>query len=157
MGKKILSAEIYVDDNNIGFDVTAKMADYDEVCMFDTFANCASTNLSVNVTTDFIDAVLNKMNKNASSLNVLTIYVNLRQNVCSIGYSAKNSADYSAIPLTKGTFYYTCEMSGGVFYADAYSNYEKDRKRASGSIKIELRTYRKQDGSNWTYTYTYPQ
>lgn len=79
----------------------------------------------------------------------------MRQTIPAIGYAALNEG--LPVSLKKELNYFTCVLGDGMtLYTDASSMHSYDRKKANGSIKIEVRTFRNSDGPNWTHVYTYP-
>lgn len=160
---KDYEVDIYVDAQNIGFDITPEMADYENVVAFDLSGiKTSADTLAINVQSEFLEKVVNNMG--SDSIHVLTVYVLMfKTEVTKIKYSGKRGNTF--IPLQKrpgGIIYYGLDDLSGKghpFYCDSYYEnldeyfYKKDILR---SVKFEIRTFKRPDGSNWTVAYTYP-
>lgn len=160
---KDYEVDIYVDAQNIGFDITPEMADYENVVAFDLSGiKTSADTLAINVQSEFLEKVVNNMG--SDSIHVLTVYVLMfKTEVTKIKYSGKRGNTF--IPLQKrpgGIIYYGVDDLSGKghpFYCDSYYEdldeylYRKDILR---SVKFEIRTFKRPDGSNWTVAYTYP-
>lgn len=160
---KDYEVDIYVDAQNIGFDITPEMADYENVVAFDLSGiKTNSDTLAINMQSEFLEKVVNNMG--SDSIHVLTVYVLMfKTEVTKIKYSGKRGNTF--IPLQKrpgGIIYYGLDDLSGKghpFYCDSYYEnldeyfYKKDILR---SVKFEIRTFKRPDGSNWTVAYTYP-
>lgn len=152
-----------MDAQNIGFDITPEMADYENVVAFDLSGiKTSADTLAINVQSEFLEKVVNNMG--SDSIHVLTVYVLMfKTEVTKIKYSGKRGNTF--IPLQKrpgGIIYYGVDDLSGKghpFYCDSYYEnldeyfYKKDILR---SVKFEIRTFKRPDGSNWTVAYTYP-
>lgn len=160
---KDYEVDIYVDAQNIGFDITPEMADYENVVAFDLSGiKTSADTLAINVQSEFLEKVVNNMG--SDSIHVLTVYVLMfKTEVTKIKYSGKRGNTF--IPLQRrpgGIIYYGVDDLSGKghpFYCDSYYEnldeyfYKKDILR---SVKFEIRTFKRPDGSNWTVAYTYP-
>lgn len=160
---KDYEVDIYVDAQNIGFDITPEMADYENVVAFDLSGiKTSADTLAINVQSEFLEKVVNNMG--SDNIHVLTVYVLMfKTEVTKIKYSGKRGNTF--IPLQKrpgGIIYYGVDDLSGKghpFYCDSYYEnldeyfYKKDILR---SVKFEIRTFKRPDGSNWTVAYTYP-
>ena len=116
--------DIYVDAQNIGFDITPEMADYENVVAFDLSGiKTNSDTLAINMQSEFLEKVVNNMG--SDSIHVLTVYVLMfKTEVTKIKYSGKRGNTF--IPLQKrpgGIIYYGLDDLSGKghpFYCDSY-------------------------------------
>lgn len=121
---KDYEVDIYVDAQNIGFDITPEMADYENVVAFDLSGiKTNSDTLAINMQSEFLEKVVNNMG--SDSIHVLTVYVLMfKTEVTKIKYSGKRGNTF--IPLQKrpgGIIYYGLDDLSGKghpFYCDSY-------------------------------------
>lgn len=152
----VYSGFLYVDHSNIGFDLTSEMANFDTVCMQDPYSECNSRCVSVNVTSGFIDSVIQKMRTQGKHLNILTIILNVRNTIPLLGYSALQNGIPVNLVNNNSVYYSAMLNQGNAIYTDAKAADYYGQKIIYGSVKIEVRTFLNEDGSNWTYINTNP-
>ena len=153
---KDYNLDIYVDDNSIGFDIIPEMADYENVVAFDSTSSTNSNVLSVNIHGDFLRKVVENMG--ADRIHVLTVFVYLfKSNVRKIAYNGVRNGALVKFVKKDELYYGDSDLSGygNAIYVD--SSYYPDSKPIERSVKIEIRTYKRSDGSNWTVVCTQPQ
>lgn len=146
--------DLYVDEKNIGFDITPDMVDYDAVVVIDRTTESSSNQVSVNIQDAYLRKVLEKMGD--SNLFVLTVYVHLfKLSVTQVGFNAKRDGQMFELRKIDNYYYGTDDLTGkgNALYVDSHGFFAKPVQR---NIKFEIRTFRRPDGSNWTVTYTYP-
>ena len=146
--------DLYVDEKNIGFDITPSMVGYDAVVVIDNTTPTNCNILSVNIQDAYLRKVLETMG--GANLYVLTCYVHLfKTNVNQVTFNAKR--DGQLVELAKMDEYYyginDLTGKGNALYVDSHGFFAKPVQR---NIKFEIRTFRRPDGSNWTVAYTYP-
>ena len=149
--------DIYIDDSAIGFDITPEMADYENVVAIDV-ANKETTSdtLSVNIQGEYLKKVVENMG--SDRIHVLNVFVYLyKSTVKKIAYDGRMNGKMVRLSKVDQYYYGHNDISGygNALYADSW--YYPDSKPIERSVRIEIRTYKRADGSNWTIACTQPQ
>lgn len=138
------------------------MVDYENIVAFDNSFSTNSETLSINIQGEFLRNVTTKMG--TDSMHVLTVYVLLfKTDVTKIMFNGKYNGNI--VPLSKregDIIYYGVEDLtgfGNPLYVDSYLENSGEyiyRKNIQRSIKVEIKTFKRSDGYNWTTVYTTP-
>lgn len=133
--------DLYVDTNNIGFDINPQMADYENVVAFDNNKITDSRTLSINIQGEYLNRITEKMSDN--DMHVLNVYVYMFKPVVDrIVCNARNNG--KIVPLTKkGDIYYGIDDLTGRGHALYVDSYGTDLKKNAKTVKIEIRTFKK--------------
>lgn len=139
----------------IGLDITPEMVNAKNIVAIDTATISYADELTVNIHGEYLSEAVASMG--ADALRVQIIYVLLRKNtIKKISYVGKNSG--RNIPFSKHGLVYSeiADLSGygNALYVDSYGDLKKNIER---TVKIEIRTFKLPDGSNWTTVYTNPK
>lgn len=152
---KNYKVNLFVDSENIGFDIVPEMSDYDYVVAVDENKPTSSTTLAINIQGEYLKKVLEKMGD--EPIHVLTVYVllfNLKINRLQI--SGKNNDQIVKFTPQSNTFYGTSDLTGTgcALYVDSYYFNNTTQKPIEKCVKVEIRTFKNPDGSNWTVACT---
>lgn len=154
MEKNSFFLPLTVNEMYAGFVLTEDMAGYENIVVTDQNIPSNCKELTVSITGNYLRQIVLLMEN--SSLNVQTINILLFKDFNKINYVGLN--DGKAVEFIKHgiAHYEIVDLSGygNALYVDSCGDLKKNIDRA---VKIEIRTFKNGDGSNWTVVHTSPK
>lgn len=148
--------DLYIDENNIGFDITPDMVGYENVVVFDDSSKKTNSNtLSINIQDGYLKKVMEKIG--GDSIYVLNVYVYLfKLKVNRLQLTGKKNGQIVKFTQQSDGFFGIDDLTGTgcCLSVDSYYVNNITQKPIEKCVKVEIRTFKRPDHSNWTVVCT---